>query len=394
VNYKEVWYFKTQNKTYNEQLQTVVTDTINGFSSFREYSTGASVSTNIYGMYEFKGKRLKAIRHTIRPSISFSYKPDFSFYQREVQQTSDPLNVKSYSPYAIGIYGSPSTGLSNSIGISIANTLEAKVKAKDATEDEEYKKITLLNNLNLSTSYNVAADSLRWSPVSLSAGTQLFKDKLSLNMGASLDPYAINANGQRYNVFNINNNGSLFRLTRANLTMSYSISSKDFDKDKSKTKKTSNDDIPNAQNTDLFGKGLTDNFEEDDEQRQEKKDTEKKEVKLYHNSIPWSLRLSYSSTYSNSNRQNEISNNTLMFSGDIELTPKWKVGTSSGYDFKNQGFTYTQFRFSRDLDSWKLNFNWVPFGTRTSYYFFIGVSSSYLSDLKWEKRNVPDRRLF
>jgi len=83
-----------------------------------------------------------------------------------------------------------------------------------------------------------------------------------------------------------------------------------------------------------------------------------------------------------------------MFSGDIELTPKWKVGASSGYDIKNQGFSYTQLRFSRDLDSWKLNFNWVPFGTRQTYYFFLGVKSSMLSDLKYDKRKVPDRRLF
>jgi len=106
------------------------------------------------------------------------------------------------------------------------------------------------------------------------------------------------------------------------------------------------------------------------------------------------LRLSYSSTYANGARQNEISNNSLMFSGDLDLTPKWKVGASSGYDFKNGGFSYTQIRISRDLDSWRLNFNWVPFGMRTSYYFFIGVKSPMLSDLKWDKRNVPDRRLF
>ena len=83
-----------------------------------------------------------------------------------------------------------------------------------------------------------------------------------------------------------------------------------------------------------------------------------------------------------------------MFSGDIELTPKWKVGASSGYDIKSKGFSYTQLRFSRDLDSWKLNFNWVPFGDRQTYYFFLGVKSAMLSDLKYDKRKVPDKRLF
>jgi hypothetical protein len=83
-----------------------------------------------------------------------------------------------------------------------------------------------------------------------------------------------------------------------------------------------------------------------------------------------------------------------MFTGDVELTPKWKIGASSGFDFVNKGFTYTQLRFSRDLDSWRVNFNWVPFGNRTSYYFYIGVKSPILSDLKYEKRSAPDRRLF
>ena len=83
-----------------------------------------------------------------------------------------------------------------------------------------------------------------------------------------------------------------------------------------------------------------------------------------------------------------------MFSGDLELTPKWQVGVSSGYDFKNAGFTYTQLKFSRDLDSWRLNFNWVPFGDRQSYFFFIGIKSAMLSDLKYDKHNQPDKRLF
>ena len=392
VNYEENWYLKSIAKRYDSDSESIVTDTINGFTTFREFSTSASISTNIYGLYKFKGDYLKAIRHTIRPSISYSYTPDFSFYYEEVQKTADPEDILTYSKFDGSIYGSPSRGLSNSISFSVANAIDAKVKSKDASDDEEFKKIKILNNLNFSTSYNAAADTLRWSPVNLTAGTQLFKNKLSVNMGAALDPYAINANGRRYNVFNINNNGSLFRLTRANLTMSYSLSNKDFDKDRKDTK-SDKDEIVNGQNTDLFGQNLTSNLS-DEERVQKTGDSDSQEVELYKYSIPWSIQLSYSSTYSNNNREDEISNNTLMFSGDIDLTPKWKFGASSGYDFKNQGFSYTSLRFSRDLDSWRLNFNWVPFGVRTSYYFFIGVKSPFLSDLKWDKRSVPDRRLF
>jgi hypothetical protein len=236
VNYEETWYFKSIEKSYDPTTQEVVTDTLNGFKSFREYSAGASISTNIYGLFRFNGKRLKAIRHTIRPSVSFNYKPDFSYYYETVQESEDPEDIQRYSPFANGIYGSPSQSLSNSIGISIANNLEAKVRPKEGSDEEEDKKVKILNNLNLSTSYNIAADSLKWNPVNLTASTQLFKNKLSVNMGASLDPYALDANGRRQNTFNIHNNGSLFRLTRANLTMSYSISSKDFDSTKKERK--------------------------------------------------------------------------------------------------------------------------------------------------------------
>ena len=396
ANYKEVWYFKSIDKNYDEDSQEAVTDTIDGFTSFREYSAGASISTNIYGMFKFKGNGLKAIRHTMRPSVSYNYKPDFSHYYQTVQTGPDELyDYQEYSPFDGGAYGSPSKNESQSVGMSLNNNLEAKVRDREPTGDEEFKKITLLNNLNFSTSYNIVADSLKWSPVNVTAGTQILNNKMSINGGATLDPYAINANGQRYNTFNLNNNGSLFRLTRANLTMSYSLSNKDFDK--SEDKKDKKDEMQNEQNTDLFGQSMTNDFRGNDFNNPSKDDENSRQdekVQLYKNKIPWTLRLSYSGTYSNSNRESEITNSSLMFTGDVELTPKWKVGASSGFDFVNKGFTYTQLRFSRDLDSWKVNFNWVPFGPRTSYYFYIGVKSPILSDLKYEKRSAPDQRLF
>ena len=386
ANYKEVWNFDKISKTYNATENAVVTDTISGFNAFREYSAGVSLTTTVYGMFKFKKGRLQAIRHVMRPSISYGYKPDFSNYYEEVQQSIDPTDLLEYSPFANGLYGSPSRSLSNSVNFSLNNTLEAKVMPKDST-DTKPEKITLINNLNFSTSYNMAADSLKWSPVRMSAGTNFFDKKLNLNINATLDPYAINASGTRLNTFNINNGGSLFRLTNAGLTMNYSLSSK-----KSKGKKSDKQQNANANNSDgIFGDNLNVsnrlNGNEDSE-------PETKSAKLYNATFPWTLRLAYALNYRNNNRQNEISSNSLMFSGDIDLTPKWKVGFSSGYDIKNQGFSYTQLRFSRDLDSWKLNFNWVPFGARQTYYFFIGVKSSMLSDLKYDKRQVPDRRLF
>ena len=386
ISYNEVWMIKRLKKRYDVAKKQIVNDTLNQFTSFREFSTSASLSTNIYGMFKFKNSKIKAIRHVVRPSVSFTYKPDFEFFYDKVQKSDNAKDFEIYSPFELGPYGSPSRGLSNTIGISISNNIEAKIQSKNNKGEEIDKKITLINNLGISTSYNIAADSLRMSPVSLNAGTQLFKNKLSVNTSMSFDPYALDASGNRYDKFNIAMGGGLMRLTNMNITLSYNVSNKDFKKNKP-PQKTGETPIQNQQNTQMFGGDFTNN-------RNNFTNESQSNTKLYENDMPWNMRFSYSGTYSNYNGDGDFVNSSLMFSGNLSLSRKWKVGLSSGYDFKNTGFTYTQFRFSRDLDSWHVNFNWIPFGYRTSYYFFIGVKSSILSDLRWEKRNVPDRNLF
>src|SRR5690606_5760264 len=106
---------------------------------------------------------------------------------------------------------------------------------------------------------------------------------------------------------------------------------------------------------------------------------------------PWDLTLAYSLTYGNMTRQNEIIGNSIMISGNMDLSPKWKFGISTGYDFVQHGVTFTQLRFERDLLSWRMDFNWTPFGENAYWGFFIGIKSGMLSDIKWEKRTQPDR---
>ncbi|WP_240665617.1 putative LPS assembly protein LptD [Lutibacter sp. HS1-25] len=379
LNYKEVWYFDKLQKTYDEDEDKIVVDTINGFNAFREFSTGASLGTKVYGMLNFKKGKIKAIRHVMTPSISYNYRPDMSNYYEEVQQSADPTDLIEYSPFANGIYGSPGRGVSNGLSMSLNNTLEAKAKSKDSLESDDPSKdriITILNNLNFSTSYNIALDSLRWSPISMNAGTFLFDKKMQVNLSASMDPYALNLEGQRINESNISQGGSLLRLTNASFTANYSFSSK---KDTQKPNKQEQNKIDN--NSDgIFGEDFPVSNDLSEPNREDQTE------KLYSAKFPWTLKLAYAINYLNSNRQNEISSNSLMFSGDIELTPKWNVGISSGYDIKGNGFTYTQLRFGRDLDSWRMSFNWVPFGERQTYYFFIGIKSSMLSDLKYDQR--------
>lgn len=400
VSYREVWNFQSSNKTYDETLQNsdgtfggVVTDTISGFRTFREYSASLNLSTNIYGTFEFKKGRLKALRHTIRPTISFNYRPDFADqHNLQVQQSADPTDLLTYSPFGDGtsVYGTPSAGLSSSIGISVNNVLEAKVAPKDPDSDEEDRKVTILNNLNFSTSYNIAADSLRWQPINSTAGTRLFKDKLALNVNATFDLYQTNDLGQRINKFN----PGLFRLTSANLTANYSLSSRDFD-GSNKDDNTSNSGNGNQDTPDVLGRGIdpTNRFSTDPSSPQNQQNTEKK-ADLYNAKIPWTLNIAYSALYSNTGLDAGIRTHSMMFGGNLELSPKWEVGFSTGYDIVNGGFTFTRLNFSRDLDSWNLNFNWVPFGTNQSYTFFIGVKAPVLRDLKYDQNRPPNRVLF
>jgi hypothetical protein len=203
----------------------------------------------------------------------------------------------------------------------------------------------------------------------------------------------VSTNGRitRINQFNPN----ILRLTNANLTANYSISSSDFDKKSKKDSKNNNGN--GAQNgTDILGANINPtnglNQSSTDNNNQRKKD---KETTLYKADIPWSINLAYSTNYRNNGIDGgEIGVHSIMFSGNVELSPKWKMGYSSGYDVKGGAFTFSRFNFTRDLDSWQFNFNWVPFGTNSSYTFFIGVKSSILSDLKWDKNKPPDRRLF
>ena len=149
----------------------------------------------------------------------------------------------------------------------------------------------------------------------------------------------------------------------------------------------------NARADDLFG--VSQDFADQrlGDQKKDKSKEDEENNEFYNYKMPWSLRLSYAANYNNNRRQDEITSHSLMFSGDVELSPRWSIGASSGYDFLNQGFTFTQLRFERDLLSWRMNFTWVPFSNRSSWNFFIGIKSNLLKDLKYDQRRQPDRQL-
>ena len=388
VKYDEIW---TQNTVkfndFSPEINSVVKDTINKIGAFRQYGLSASMGTTIYGTVNFgEGKKIESIRHTLRPSISYSNRPSFEQYY-DTYIVDAEGNSAEYTRYQNSLFGIPGRSLSNNMGITLGNNFEAKVRDKDSTATGP-KKVVLLNNFNIATSHNFAADSLRWSPLRMSTALSLFKNKMSINMGGTFDPYTLNENNIRINTYNIASGGGLLRLTSANVNLNYSFSSTEFEnpdkeEDRNQTEATSS----GGRDDDLFGRA--EDFT--DRRMNEGNSAPAPKYPSYRSKIPWDLKLAYSLTYNNSRNQSDFTNNSLMFSGNVDLTPMWKVGLSSGYDFNGKGFTYTQLRFNRDLKSWRLNFSWVPFSDRASWNFFIGIKSGLLSDIKYEKQSEPNR---
>ena len=383
--FAENWVFNTNEKIFNTTTNKVEIVRKNGFDSYRTYNFTTSIGTTIYGTYTFKEtNKIQAIRHLIRPSISYGYTPSFERYYDQYQDNLG--NYISYSRFENTLLGAPGLGVANSIGIGISNSLEAKV-LDAASKKGETKKISLFNQLNFSTSYNLTAEEFKLEPINFIGGTTLLDNKLGVNFGARFDPYDLDSNNQRINEFSINNGNGLARMTSSNITLNYTVSSNELS-----GKKESKQSVQNGgRKDDLFGAAV--DLSNQDESLFKKDEAKNQQSELYNFKFPWDLQIAYSLTYSNNTSQREITTNSVMVSGNIDMAVKWKMGFSSGYDFTQKGITFTQLRFERDLESWRMSFSIVPIGLYQSWNFFIGIKSSMLSDIKWDKRNLPDPRL-
>ena len=354
ANYTERWYFRTIEKHFDYDSLRVDADTLRNFSAARDYSLSASVNTRIYGMFLFKKSPVAAVRHVMSPFIGFSYRPDFSEerfgYYKTV--TTDTLgNAERYSIYEGQIFGGPGAGKTGTVSFGIDNNLEMKVRTRSDT-GEVLKKVKLLESLSFSSGYNFAADSLQWQQVSVNGRTTLF-EKANVNFGASFDPYVVADNGRRINQTEFDINNRIARLTSANASVSAGISGGTNEEKKKKMKEA--------------------NLNPED---------------YIDFSVPWSINFSYSLRYDKANDFAEATTRqSVNFSGDISLTPRWKVAYSSGYDFQAHEFTYSSFSFYRDMHCWEMRLNWIPFGFQQSYNFQINVKSSVLQDLKLTKKN-------
>ena len=375
ASFVETWTLQTVKKStdFTQVGGVAVSERINGFDAFRTYSFSNSLQTTIYGTLNFKGSgRLKSIRHVMSPSISHNYTPSFKRYYESFE------TAKGYETYTrFENIAAINQNYSSSIGLSLSNTFEAKITDKDTTKTEP-KKIKLLNQFNFSSGYDIATG--RWSDIRIVGGTVLFNQKMNVNFGATVAPYATYKDNVQFT--------SPLALTSANLSFGYSFASSTKDDDKKKNKGKGEQNGGRSDNlygsTDLINGQQNENLNK----------TEEAEFSgFYSSKLPWSLNFMYNVTYENRNGNSGITQSTVSFNFDTDLTPKWKVGLTSGYDFKGQGINNAQIRFNRDLLSWRMSVNWLPVGPYASWSFFIGIKASIFSDLKYDQRTQPERIL-
>ncbi len=394
ATYNEYWNFQTINERYDRtsllNSTTPIIDTLAGFKRAGEYNLGASLSTKLYGIHQFSGKgKLMALRHVLTPTFSFNYHPDFGaasygYYKTVVSEATLPFPYTSqrYSVFGQSAVGGPSIGKQAGVGITLDNTVEAKIRAKATDSSQTNKNVPILQGLTFSTFYNFAADSFKLSPIAVSGHTAIFNQKLSISFGGSFDPYQLNirdsiSNNQvvryarevdRYSFLN----GQFPRLTSFYASTSFSFNSK------AKNGIRGSTQLGNINSQPV--QGLT------AEQAERLAVVNQDQSAFVDFNIPWNVNLSYSFNYSNTGIQTSVSN-TVQARGDVSITPKWKVTYYSDIDIRAQKLSTLQLGIYRDLHCWDLSVQWIPFGYLKMYSIQLRVRASILQDLKLSKRS-------
>jgi hypothetical protein len=362
ANYNEYWYSEKMFKQYDFSENKLDTVLSNGFFTARDFNVGANISTRFYGMKLFKKGAIKGIRHVLTPGININYRPDFggSGYNYYYSSFVNQNYANSRLSYFEGaLLGGPPTGKVGGIGFNLGNTLQMKVRSKKDTTNG-FKKINIIDGLNIAGFYNLAVDSFQWSNIAVSYRTSLFQT-INISGGLSYDPYAIDkTTGLRKNELSYNENRQLMRFENANFALDASLPVK-------KTTAVSKADDNQRQAIGNNYAGYAD-F-----------------------NIPWTMNIRYNVTFRKtflvaSQKDTMITNQDLNFFGDVNLTTKWKVGLRSGYDFNQKKMSFTSFDIYRDLHCWEMRLNLIPFGERRSYNFALSVKSAVLQDLKLVRR--------
>lgn len=392
VSYGMNWFFRKSEAYFDRETNSVKMEMGKQFGHFgttHNYSGSVSMSTRLYGMYDFgKFHKVQAVRHVISPSVSMSFSPEKgkAFNGWRTLNYVDTLGVQKsydYNIYQGQINAAPGKGKSATMSLSIGNNLEAKVRDMKDTTGTGTKKVKILDQLNLTTGYNFLADSLKMNNVGVSMSTSVF-GKLGINGNMNFDPYAIDGKGKRVNRYNILETGVPLRLTNVSGSLSYSLSGKGTVKGNDGSK-SGGGDSGNAADYyrriyyhPITGEYIPGGW-------------------LYYTNpnVPWSVNFNYNfsmnRTYEFINDQLRKKDNytqTLGVQGNIQLTPKMSVQAQSGWDFTAMKMTTTQFSFRYDLHCFNISVSWVPSGMYQSYSFLISANAAALADLLRFKKST------
>lgn len=369
VSYNETWYDRVYVRNWNSTTKKIDSSTSKLFQRRPTTSFGLSLSTRIFGLYQFKhSKSVKAIRHEIRPSIGFNYTPDIIsnyLYSVQIDTAGRRVNIDRLTGNRVDYVNTQ-----GSLTFSLDNILEMKVKDKTDTSGKKDKKVRLLDVFNISTAYNLAADSFAWQPFSLRLATNLF-EKINISAGAILNPYNVDSAGNlKKTLMWQNDKFSLGRITGGNVAISTQLKSKPTDEKKAKQKTNPNDP-----------------FMTPDEQQRQLEYARSNPAEFTDFNIPWTLSLSYSLSFTRVPKKDysgfqTSSNSSLNFNGDFNLSPKWKMGATGYYDFTTSKLQQLNFFVSREMHCWQLSINVTPVNILRSFSITISPKSGMLRDLK------------
>lgn len=357
-NYNEIWYNKSVVKIYNQADSTLTTNDVSGFKAFRYFNTGVSLNTRLIGIFNTRFLGVKGFRHTITPSISYNYQPDFSEPKWNAYGSYTGLNGQQvkYSFFEREVFGGAPVGEQQAIGLSVSNVFEMKVKDTDSTDS----KFQLLN-LDAGISYNFVADSLNFSELTLGYRTQI-GSFLNIGGGAAFNLYRFE-NGTRINKFLLKEEGRLAQLTRFNISLSTSLQGGQDDSQTDSTDEYSDEYLDGSEYVGIYGDTPPD-F-----------------------SIPWSVGLSYNYSIDRSNPNNITKFSNISGNLAFNLTRHWKFTFSTAYDIFQKQFAAPYVTVYRDLHCWEMSLNWYPTGVYRGYKFEIRIKAPQLQDVKITKQS-------
>ncbi len=424
LNFIDRMYTTKQQRSWDEENQREVIDTLQGFYNVYNWNFSLSASTKLYGFYvpnrKILGDKIQAVRHVFTPSVSFSYAPDFSAsrygYYQTYQKTDANGNVSvvEYSPYSGALYGVPGKGKTGSISMDISNNVEMKIRSDRDTSG--FRKISIIDELGASMSYNMAAETRPWSDLSMRLRLKLSK-RYTFNMNAVFATYAYEADsvGARpyIGTHTEYSKGRFGRFQGMSQNLSYTLDDRkvgDFIKwlRGERPKKSSSRDRRNQRDSDdeyddeEYDSGVETNLDTDMEKGKhgarrkaaDKAETDEDGYMLF--SMPWSLSLGYGVTV-RENTSGDFNYRTMRYpykltqnlnlSGNLRISDGWNISFSSGYDFENKQISMTTASLSRDLHCFNMSCS-VVLTPYTSYNFSFRCNAATLTDaLKYDKRS-------